>query len=87
MITTATKIYLARALRDFGDGFVALLLPVYLAARGFDALEIGAVATLALLGSALTTLAIGVIGTLVLVGWTLWAMKRSEARRDKARGK
>ena len=62
MITTATKIYLARALRDFGDGFVALLLPVYLAARGFDALEIGAVATLALLGSALTTLAIGVIG-------------------------
>lgn len=62
MITTATKIYLARALRDFGDGFVALLLPVYLAARGFDAFEIGAVATLALLGSALTTLAIGVIG-------------------------
>lgn len=62
MITTATKIYLARALRDFGDGFVALLLPVYLAARGFDAFEIGAVATLALLGSALTTLGIGMIG-------------------------
>lgn len=62
MITTATKIYLARALRDFGDGFVALLLPVYLAARGFDAFEIGAVATLALLGSALTTLAVGMIG-------------------------
>ena len=62
MITTATKIYLARALRDFGDGFVALLLPVYLAARGFDAFEIGAVATLALLGSALTTLTIGMIG-------------------------
>lgn len=62
MITTATKIYLARALRDFGDGFVALLLPVYLAARGFGAFEIGAVATLALLGSALTTLAIGMIG-------------------------
>lgn len=62
MFTTATKIYLARALRDFGDGFVALLLPVYLTARGFDAFEIGAVATLALLGSALTTLAIGLIG-------------------------
>jgi MFS family permease len=56
------KIYLARALRDFGDGFVALLLPVYLAARGFDAFEIGTVATLALLGSALTTLGIGLIG-------------------------
>ena len=59
---TTTRIYVARALRDFGDGFVALLLPVYLAARGFDAFEIGLVATLALLGSALTTLAIGVIG-------------------------
>ena len=62
MVTTATKIYCARALRDFGDGFVALLLPVYLGARGFDAFEIGTVATLALLGSALTTLAIGFIG-------------------------
>ncbi|MCE9522144.1 MAG: MFS transporter [Alphaproteobacteria bacterium] len=62
MLSTPTKIYLARALRDFGDGFVALLLPVYLAARGFDAFEIGLVATLALLGSALTTLAIGLVG-------------------------
>ncbi len=32
-------------------------------------------------------LVIGVIGTLVLVGWTLFAMRRAEARRDKARGK
>ncbi len=32
-------------------------------------------------------LVIGVVGTLVLVGWTLWAMQRAEARRDKARGK
>lgn len=60
--STATLVYAARALRDFGDGFVALLLPVYLAVRGFDAFEIGLVATLALFGSALTTLAIGVIG-------------------------
>jgi len=58
----ATLIYVARALRDFGDGFVALLLPVYLAARGFDAFEIGLLATLALLGSALTTLGIGYYG-------------------------
>jgi MFS family permease len=63
MTTPATtKIYLARALRDFGDGFIALLLPVYLTALGLGAFEIGAVATLALLGSALTTLAIGFIG-------------------------
>lgn len=60
--TTATKLYVARALRDFGDGFVALLLPVYLAAHGLDAFEIGTVATLALLGSALATLGIGFIG-------------------------
>lgn len=58
----ARPIYLARALRDFGDGFVAVLLPVYLAALGFGAFEIGVVATLALLGSALTSIAIGWLG-------------------------
>ncbi len=57
-----TRIYLARTLRDFADGFVALLLPVYLAARGFDVFQIGLTATLALLGSALTTLGIGLVG-------------------------
>ena len=55
-------VYLARALRDFGDGFVAVLLPVYLAALGLGALEIGVVATLALAGSALMTLGVGLIG-------------------------
>jgi MFS family permease len=55
-------VYLARALRDFGDGFVAVLLPVYLAALGLGALEIGVVATLALAGSALMTLGIGLLG-------------------------
>ena len=39
----------ARALRDFGDGFVAILLPVYLTALGFSPLEVGAVATAAFL--------------------------------------
>ena len=56
-----THIYIARSLRDFGDGFVAVLLPVYLAAIGLGAFEIGVVATLALLGSALMTLGIGVL--------------------------
>jgi MFS family permease len=50
-----------RALRDFGDGFVAVLLPVYLTALGLGALEVGVVATLALLGSALMTLEIGLL--------------------------
>ena len=57
------RILLARGLRDFGDGLVAVLLPAYLVALGFGAAEVGAVATLALLGSALMTLAIGAAGT------------------------
>jgi hypothetical protein len=30
--------------------------------------------------------ALGVIGTLVLTGWSWLAMRRAEARREKARG-
>ena len=58
-------IYAARALRDFGDGFVAVLLPVYLTALGLGPFEVGVVATVALLGSALTTLGIGLLGARV----------------------
>ncbi len=57
----ATTVFVARALRDFGDGFIVLLVPFYLAARGLDAFEIGVVATLGLFGSALTTIAIGFV--------------------------
>ena len=59
---TVRYIYAARACRDFGDGFIAVLLPVYLTAIGLGPLEVGIVATLALLGSALTTLGIGLLG-------------------------
>ncbi len=58
----AFAVYTARAIRDFGDGFVAILLPVYLMALGLSAFDVGVVATLALLGSALLTLAIGFLG-------------------------
>src|SRR5512134_2591368 len=58
----AAAVYAARAIRDFGDGFVAILLPVYLTALGLSALDVGVVATLALFGSALLTLAIGMLG-------------------------
>ena len=57
-----TTIYLARALRDFSDGFIAVLLPVYLTAIGLGAFEVGVIATASLLGSALLTLAVGVLG-------------------------
>jgi MFS family permease len=48
-------------LRAFGDGYVSVLLPVYLAERGFDAFAVGAVSTATLLGSALLTLGLGLI--------------------------
>ena len=57
-----TRLLWARALRDFGDGFVAVLLPVYLIALGFTALQVGIIATTALLGSALLTLGVGFLG-------------------------
>ena len=60
--STSNYVYLARAIRDFGDGFVAILLPVYLIGLGMSAFEVGMVATLALFGAALLTLAIGFLG-------------------------
>lgn len=60
--TAAGTVILARAIRDFGDGFVAILLPVYLTALGLSAFDVGVIATLALLGSALLTLGIGFLG-------------------------
>jgi MFS family permease len=57
-----TPLLCARAVRDFGDGLIAVLLPVYLLALGLSPLEVGVVATAALLGSALLTLGVGVIG-------------------------
>jgi MFS family permease len=49
----------ARGLRAFGDGFVALLLPIYLVELGFTALAVGAIVTSTLIGTALLTLAVG----------------------------
>jgi MFS family permease len=57
-----TYLYCARALRDFGDGFVAVLLPVYLLVLGFAPFEVGVIASAALLGAALLTLAVGYLG-------------------------
>jgi MFS family permease len=49
----------ARGLRAFADGFVALLLPVYLTQLGFDAFATGILTTATLLGSAVLTLGVG----------------------------
>ena len=55
------KLFAARALRDFGDSFVAILLPAYLLALGFTPLEVGVLATASLLGSACMTIAAGLL--------------------------
>lgn len=52
-------LYLARAARGFGDGFAVIILPAYLSAIGFRPIDIGFVATAALLGTALLTLSVG----------------------------
>ncbi len=52
----------ARAVRDFGDGFIAIMLPVYLTALDHSPARIGLIATAALLGSSLLTIIIGLIG-------------------------
>jgi MFS family permease len=57
-----TCLFGARALRDFGDGFVAILLPVYLLSLGLTPFEVGIVATVSLLGSAFLTIGAGLLG-------------------------
>jgi len=58
----AVPMLAARALRAFGDGYMAVLLPAYLLAIGLGTLEVGIVSTATMLGSALATLAVGAWG-------------------------
>jgi len=53
------RVLFARGLRAFGDGFVSLLLPVYLLELGFGPFEVGVIATATLAGSGALTLVIG----------------------------
>jgi MFS family permease len=62
IVRSMRVIFVARGLRGIADGFVAVLLPVYLLALGFGGVEVGAIATATLLGSALTTLLVGAWG-------------------------
>jgi MFS family permease len=57
----ATRVLAARAVRAFGDGFVALLLPIYLLELGFSAFAIGVIVCATLIGTALLTLWVGMI--------------------------
>ena len=53
---------IGRGLRAFVDGYVAILLPAYLLALGYDTWHVGLLSTATLLGSALATLALGAWG-------------------------
>ncbi|MBP7081709.1 MAG: MFS transporter [Rhodocyclaceae bacterium] len=53
---------IGRGLRAFVDGYVAILLPVYLLALGYNVLDVGLISTSTLLGSAALTLAVGAWG-------------------------
>lgn len=53
------RLLLVRGLRAFADGYVSLLLPLYLIALGMTPLQVGIIATGTLLGSGVMTLATG----------------------------
>jgi MFS family permease len=59
VVAASTRVLIARGLRAFGDGYVSLLLPLYLLELGFGPLAVGLIATATLLGSGALTLLVG----------------------------
>ncbi|MEO8103942.1 MAG: MFS transporter [Betaproteobacteria bacterium] len=53
------RLLIAKGIRAFGDGFVSLLLPLYLLELGMSPLQVGVIATATLLGSGVMTLLVG----------------------------
>jgi MFS family permease len=53
------RVLLAKGLRAFGDGYVSLLLPVYLLELGYAPFEVGVIATVTLVGSGVFSLGVG----------------------------
>ncbi len=58
--SNVNRLLVAKGLRAFGDGYVSLLLPLYLLGLGFSPLQVGIIATATLLGSGVLTLLVGV---------------------------
>jgi MFS family permease len=58
-LNTLRWVLAARGLRAFGDGFVSLLLPLYLLSLGYSPVDVGIIAMATLLGSGTLTLALG----------------------------
>jgi MFS family permease len=53
------RLFWVKALRSFADGYVSLLLPVYLLALGMSPFQVGVITTATLLGSGVLTLLVG----------------------------
>ena len=62
MSPAAHRLILARGLRGFADGVVSVLLASYLTRLGFTAVEVGAIVTATLVGSAALTICVGLAG-------------------------
>jgi MFS family permease len=58
-IAILNRLLLVKALRAFADGYVSLLLPLYLIALGMNAFQVGVIATATLFGSGVLSLAVG----------------------------
>src|SRR5437667_4790705 len=58
----AARLVVTRGARGFADGIASVLLASHLIRLGFSALEIGAIVTATLLGSAMLMLAVGLAG-------------------------
>ena len=58
----APRLIATRAARGFADGIASVLLASYLSRLGFTPVQIGAIATATLLGSALLLLSVGLLG-------------------------
>lgn len=61
MSATIRRVLWVRALRAFADGYVSLVLPVYLLSLGLTAFQVGVIATATLLGSAALSLGVGMV--------------------------
>lgn len=53
------RLLIVRGLRALGDGYVSLLLPIYLLQLNFDPTHVGAIATATMIGSGVLTLLVG----------------------------
>src|SRR5689334_18085164 len=61
-VSDSTRVIVARALRGWADGLVSVLLAGYLTRLGFGPVEVGAIVTGTLVGSAAVTTAVGLAG-------------------------